>query len=144
MRTVRLILGDQLDLGIASLADIDPENDLILMAELKTEASYVKHHKKKIAFIFSAMRHFAEECRLKGLKICYIDYDSPKNKGNFISQLQSVIDEFSPGALCRRLFRSISGGLVLARWLKSTPSDPDGRAFALYMSHATYCTDAAP
>ena len=35
MGTVRLILGDQLDLGIASLADIDPENDLILMAELK-------------------------------------------------------------------------------------------------------------
>ena len=75
MGTVRLILGDQLDLGIASLADIDPENDLILMAELKTEATYVKHHKKKIAFIFSAMRHFAEECRLKGWNICYIDYD---------------------------------------------------------------------
>ena len=100
MGTVRLILGDQLDLGIASLADIDPENDLILMAELKTEATYVKHHKKKIAFIFSAMRHFAEECRLKGWNICYIDYDNPDNKGDFISQLQSVIDEFSPDALC--------------------------------------------
>ncbi len=52
MRTVRLILGDQLDLGIASLADIDPENDLILMAELKNEATYVKHHKKKLRLSF--------------------------------------------------------------------------------------------
>ena len=76
MRTVRLILGDQLDHGIASLEDIDPENDLILMAELKTEATYVKHHKKKIAFVFSAMRHFAEECRSRGWNICYIDYDT--------------------------------------------------------------------
>ena len=100
MGTVRLILGDQLDFGIASLADIDPENDLILMAELKNEATYVKHHKKKIVFIFSAMRHFAEECRLKGWNICYIDYDNPDNKGDFISQLQSVIEEFSPDSLC--------------------------------------------
>ena len=95
MRTVRLILGDQLDHGIASLEDIDPENDLILMAELKTEATYVKHHKKKIAFIFSAMRHFADECRLKGLNICYIDYDSHKNKGDFISLKKNGMIVFS-------------------------------------------------
>ena len=63
MKTVRLVLGDQLDFCIASLTDIDPVNDIILMAELKEEATYAKHHKKKIAFIFSAMRHFAEECR---------------------------------------------------------------------------------
>ena len=76
MKTVRLVLGDQLDFCIASLTDIDPINDIILMAELKEEATYVKHHKKKIAFIFSAMRHFAEECRLKGWNVCYIDYDN--------------------------------------------------------------------
>ena len=100
MKTVRLVLGDQLDFCIASLTDIDPVNDFIFMAELKEEATYVKHHKKKIAFIFSAMRHFAEECRLKGWNVCYIDYENPLNKENFLSQLQLVIDTFSPELLC--------------------------------------------
>lgn len=100
MKTVRLVLGDQLDFCIASLTDIDPVNDIILMAELKEEATYVKHHKKKIAFIFSAMRHFAEECRLKGWNVCYIDYDNLDNKGNFLSQIQLAIEKFSPDKLC--------------------------------------------
>ena len=100
MRTIRLILGDQLDLGIASLADINPQEDLILMAELNEEATYVKHHKKKIAFIFSAMRHFAEQCEAEGFNICYIKYDSPENKGSFLKQIQYIIDKYSATGLC--------------------------------------------
>jgi deoxyribodipyrimidine photolyase-related protein len=55
---LRLILGDQLSYNISSLSDINPERDTILMCEVWEEATYVKHHKKKIAFLFSAMRHF--------------------------------------------------------------------------------------
>ncbi len=44
MKTIRLILGDQLDFGISFLKDIKPQEDLILMAELNEEATYVKHH----------------------------------------------------------------------------------------------------
>ena len=100
MRTIRLILGDPLDLGIASLADINPQEDLILMAELNEEATYVKHHKKKIAFIFSAMRHFAEQCEAEGWNVCYIKYDSPENKGSFLKQIQYIIDKYSATGLC--------------------------------------------
>lgn len=100
MKTIRLILGDQLDFGISSLKDIKPQEDLILMAELNEEATYVKHHKKKIAFIFSAMRHFAKQCQSKGWNVCYIKYDSPENKGNFISQIQYVIDKYLANKLC--------------------------------------------
>ena len=56
---LRLILGDQLSMTLASLVDLDPQDDLLLMCEVHSEATYVKHHKKKLAFIFSAMRHFA-------------------------------------------------------------------------------------
>ena len=35
----------------------------MLMVEVMAEATYVPHHKKKIAFILSAMRHFAAELR---------------------------------------------------------------------------------
>ena len=95
-----LVLGDQLSLSQPALKQAEPGRDIILLAEVAEEATYVRHNRHKIALLFSAMRHFAEECRLKGWNICYIDYDNPDNKGDFISQLQSVIDEFSPDALC--------------------------------------------
>ena len=59
MKTLRLILGDQLSHTISSLDDINKANDVVLMCEVIEEATYVKHHKKKIAFIFSAMRHLS-------------------------------------------------------------------------------------
>lgn len=66
MTTLRLILGNQLSHSISSLHDSDKEQDVILLCELWDEATYVKHHKKKIAFLFSAMRHFAKELKEKG------------------------------------------------------------------------------
>ena len=62
-RNLILIPGDQLDARIASLRDADPARDVVLMAEVMEEARYVRHHVKKIAFLFSAMRHFAAELR---------------------------------------------------------------------------------
>ena len=58
MAKLCVLLGDQLSLNMSSLQHIDKARDHVLMAEVKEEATYVKHHKKKIAFIFSAMRHF--------------------------------------------------------------------------------------
>ena len=52
---LRLILGDQLNENISSLRDVNKLTDNILICEVKSEATYVKHHKKKIAFLFSAM-----------------------------------------------------------------------------------------
>ena len=66
MSTLRLILADQLSHSLASLQDCEADNDWLLMAEVREEASYVKHHKKKIAFLFSAMRHFANELIAQG------------------------------------------------------------------------------
>ena len=56
-----LILGDQLSPRLSSLAASDRSCDVVLMAEVMDEASYVRHHRKKLAFVFSAMRHFAGE-----------------------------------------------------------------------------------
>ena len=52
-----ILLGDQLSKSLLDFADRD--NDCIMMAEVVSEATYVMHHKKKIAFHFAAMRHFA-------------------------------------------------------------------------------------
>ena len=55
MTNLRIILNDQLTHEISSLSDIEKDKDIVLMVELNSEFTYVKHHKKKIAFFLSAM-----------------------------------------------------------------------------------------
>ncbi len=57
------------------------------MAEVAAEATYVKHHKKKIAFLFSAMRHFAAELRTAGWSVDYIQFDDAKNCGSIAGEV---------------------------------------------------------
>ena len=77
--TLILVLGDQLSPALSSLRGADPSHTTILMAEVLAEATYVKHHKKKIALVFSAMRHFAEELRKAGWKVAYTRLDDAEN-----------------------------------------------------------------
>jgi len=86
---LRLILGDQLNRQISSLRDLG-RDDLVLMAEVRAEATYVKHHKKKIAFLFSAMRHFAHGLISENLAVNYVRYDAPDNTGSLFSEVQRV------------------------------------------------------
>ena len=51
MATLILVLGDQLTPSLPVLSQADKANDRVLLAEVKEEATYVKHHKKKIAFL---------------------------------------------------------------------------------------------
>ncbi len=83
-----LILGDQLSPAVSSLAAGDRAQDVVLLAEVMEEASYVRHHVKKIAFVFSAMRHFAEELRAAGWSVDYIKLDDPGNSGSLAGEVQ--------------------------------------------------------
>ena len=68
MTSLVLLLGDQLSPDMASsLRAASPAQDRVLMVEVQEEATYVRHHKKKIAFLFSAMRHFAEDLTAAGM-----------------------------------------------------------------------------
>ena len=58
------------------------------MAEVREEATYVKHHKKKIAFLFSAMRHFAEELTNQGWQVDYTRYDDDANSGSLAGEVE--------------------------------------------------------
>ena len=88
---LRLILGDQLSRNLSSLVDLDPQNDLLLMCEVRSETTYVKHHKKKIAFVFSAMRHFAAELSEQNLNVRYVKYDDPNNTGSLLGEVARII-----------------------------------------------------
>ena len=69
-----IILGDQLSLSLPTLRGLDPKHDRILMAEVRQEATYVQHHKQKIALLFSAMRHFAHSLQQAGWEGEYVYY----------------------------------------------------------------------
>jgi deoxyribodipyrimidine photolyase-related protein len=79
MATLRFILSDQLSHSISALKGAEPAADIIILCEVMGEATYVKHHPKKIAFLFSAMRHFAEELRARNLNVRYVKLNDPAN-----------------------------------------------------------------
>jgi deoxyribodipyrimidine photolyase-related protein len=91
MSNIRIILGDQLSESISSLKGYNPCTDIILICEVINEATYVKHHKKKIAFIFSAMRHFAQTLEHKGYKVEYTKLNDPHNTGSFSAELKRIL-----------------------------------------------------
>ncbi len=95
-KALRLVLGDQLSLTLSSLSDCNKQEDIILMCEVWDEATYVRHHKKKIAFLFSAMRHFAAELRQEGYRVEYIVLDDPLNSGSFQGEVRRALERFSP------------------------------------------------
>jgi deoxyribodipyrimidine photolyase-related protein len=66
------------------------------MAEVMEEASYVPHHKKKIAFLFSAMRHFAESLREDGWTVDYVRLDDDGNSGSFTGELMRATRRHGP------------------------------------------------
>jgi deoxyribodipyrimidine photolyase-related protein len=86
-----IILGDQLSHNLSALTDIDKKNDQILMMEVMDEASYHKHHKKKLAFIFASMRHFASELVDTGYQVTYIKLTDKLSKPSFTQTIKEFL-----------------------------------------------------
>ena len=96
MANLILILGDQLSHRLSALEGADKDNDLVVMAEVHSEASYTNHHKKKLVFIFSAMRHFADALAEDGWRVHYQRYH-PDNPAQSIEQvIAELVRECQP------------------------------------------------
>ncbi len=119
MTVLRLILGDQLNHQLASLRDINIETDIVLMAEVSAEMTYVKHHKRKIAFLFSAMRHFAEALRSDEIFVIYRRLDDPDNGGSLETEVKRAISAHKISKLVVTMpgeFRLLE---IMKRWQSS-------------------------
>ena len=92
---LRLVLGDQLSREMSSLRDCTKSQDKILLAEVREEATYVKHHKKKIVLLFSAMRHFAKELSDDGYDVIYRRYDDDNNQGSLLNEVKHACSQHS-------------------------------------------------
>ncbi len=88
MRTLRLILGDQLNLQHRWFEEVDPKC-VYLMAEMRQETDYVKHHIQKVVAFFLSMRTFAEALKRQGHQVVYYrigDEDNPQDLEELISR----------------------------------------------------------
>ena len=93
------VLGDQLTRNLASIRGRTKDDTVILMMEVWDEATYVKHHKQKIALIFSAMRHFAAELRSAGWRVDYVSLDDEGNSGSFTGEVARAVERHDPRAI---------------------------------------------
>ena len=82
-----LVLGDQLSPTLSALREADKCRDVVVMAEVMGEATYVPHHPKKLALIFAAMRKFADHLRAEGWQVDYTTLDDPENAGSIAGEL---------------------------------------------------------
>ncbi len=70
-RNLVLVLGDQLDEASAAFDGFDPAVDCVWMAEVAHESEHVWTHKARIVVFLSAMRHFRERLRARGVQVDY-------------------------------------------------------------------------
>jgi len=94
--TLRPIFADQLSRGLVSLCDLDRDRDVVLMMEVRGEATHVPHHRKKIAFLFSAMRHFAATLSREGITLRYVRLDDPENSHSFAGEIARAVETLRP------------------------------------------------
>ena len=77
VRTLVIVLGDQLDRESAALDGFDPAHDAIWMAEVADESTHVWAAKQRIAVFLSGMRHFRDEMRASGRPVLYRELAHP-------------------------------------------------------------------
>lgn len=100
MKILRFLLGDQLTSSISALNDLSTTcDDIVMLCEVMEEATYVPHHKLKIAFIFSAMRHFSANLLQSSLNVHYVKLDDPGNTQSLDSEVMRAIHLYKPDKL---------------------------------------------
>ena len=99
MRSLVLVLGDQLDLHSSAFDGFDPAQDAVWMAEAAQEATHVWSSKQRIALFLSGMRHFAQALREQAYPMHYAALDAPSTQSSLAQQLAQDIQTLRPQQL---------------------------------------------
>jgi len=92
-KTLRLILGDQLNSKHSWYETIDDSVTYVLM-EIRTETDYANHHIQKVVGFFSAMQEFAKDLKSKNNNVIYIYLNDSTNLQSFDNNLKFLISEY--------------------------------------------------
>ncbi|KAF7774494.1 deoxyribodipyrimidine photolyase-related protein [Pseudoalteromonas citrea] len=90
---LRLILGDQLDVGHAWFQDKSVPA-IYVIAELHQETNYTTHHVQKICGFFAAMARFADALRQAQYQVCYLTLDDTLHDKDLPTLIQRLCNEF--------------------------------------------------
>ncbi|WP_342626398.1 cryptochrome/photolyase family protein [Belliella baltica] len=80
-KTLRLILGDQLNIKHSWFQNQSSDITYLLM-EMKQETDYVKHHIQKVVAFFLSMRNFTNKISKAGHHVIYLKLDDKENEQN--------------------------------------------------------------
>jgi deoxyribodipyrimidine photolyase-related protein len=114
-----LVLGDQLTETVAALRQADKGRDVVVMAEVADEATYVRRHPKKIAFCFAAMRHFAARLEQDGWTVDYTKLDADQPHQSIPAALLAAADRHG----ATKVLATRPGEWRLIEALDETPLD---------------------
>jgi deoxyribodipyrimidine photolyase-related protein len=91
-KTLRLILGDQLNSNHSWYETIDDSVTYVLM-EIRTETDYANHHIQKVVGFFTAMQEFSKDLKSKNNNVIYIHINDENNLQSFDKNLEFLIYE---------------------------------------------------
>ncbi len=99
LRSLVIVLGDQLDLQASGFDGFDAAQDAVWMAEVADESEHVWSGKARIALFLSAMRHFRIALESVGRTVHYTRLDAPDNAGTLAAQLAADLRRLRPRQL---------------------------------------------
>ena len=99
LRSLIVVLGDQLDLDAAAFDGFDPAFDAVWMAEVAEESTQVWSSKPRTVMFLAAMRHFALALHAAGRPLHYTRLDADGNGGSLGAQLQADLARLRPAGL---------------------------------------------
>ena len=99
VRSLVIVLGDQLNLDAAAFDGFDATQDAVWMAEVAEESTHVWSAKPRTALFLAAMRHFAQALGTAGRPLHYTRLDDAGNRGSLAAELQAAIDALKPQRL---------------------------------------------
>ena len=96
MRKLRLILGDQLNSQHSWFQQID-SNTIYVLAEMRQETDYVKHHIQKVVAFFLSMRNFYTSIQSQGHQAVYFQINDNSNPNDLAKIINSCIEKYNIG-----------------------------------------------
>ena len=99
LRSLVLVLGDQLDREAAAFDGFDAAQDAVWMAEVAEESTHVWSSQPRIALFLAAMRHFVQALRADGLRVHHTALDDAANRGSLAAQLRADLARLRPARL---------------------------------------------
>ncbi len=89
-KTLRLILGDQLNINHSWFQTVDESVTYVLM-EIRSETDYAQHHIQKVIGFFAAMQNFANELKQMNHQVIYYALNDENNLQRFDKNCKALI-----------------------------------------------------